>query len=79
MPQINGEVARGQRRAHETVPSASWADFHVELIRTLDCIGHVGRVAGIEDGDRMRLKIDHDISGGGCSMYGWRVENVELT
>jgi hypothetical protein len=27
----------------------------------------------------MRLKIDHDISGGGCSMYGWRVENVELT
>ena len=70
MSQINGEIARGQRRAHETVPSASWTDFDVELICTLDCVGHVARVAGVEDGGGMRLKIDHDISVGGLR-YLW--------
>lgn len=82
MPQINGEVARGQRCAYKPVPSASWADFYVELISTLDRIGHVARVAGVEDGGGMRLKIDHDISGfggGGCGIYELRVKRFEFT
>ena len=82
MPQINGEVTRGQRRAYEPVPSASWADSYVELISTLDRVGHIARVAGVEDGGGMRLKVDYDVSGfrgGGCGIYGWRVERFEFT
>ena len=63
MPQINGEVGRGQRCAYKPVPSAGRADSYVELVSALDRIGHVARAAGVEDGGGMRLKIDHDVSG----------------
>lgn len=83
IPQINGEVACGQRRAYEPVPSASWANFDVKLIRAPDCVGHVARVAGVEDGGGMRLKIDHDVSGFlgrrkgvGCVDGGLRMSNL---
>lgn len=78
MPQINGEVARRQRRAHKPVPSASWADFDVELVSTLDRVRHVPSVAGVEDGGGMRLEIDHNISRFGVGSVLWRGSILNL-
>lgn len=77
--QINGEVARGQRCTHESVPSTSWADFDVKLVSTLDCICHVLRVAGVKDGGGMRLEIDHNVSRFGGGQYCMAREHFDFT
>ena len=64
MGQINGKIARGERRPHGSVPPACWADFDFKLVGALDRVHHVASAAGVEDGCGVGLVIDHDVPKG---------------